>query len=95
MHEILQHRADFVAITADIWTCVATDSNLTVTANYLNEEWEMTSMVSGTLSLSESYIAINLATWIKEMVVDTGIHAKKVAAFIYTTSKTLTMPEKS
>ena len=46
MHEILQHRADFVATTADIWTCVATDSNLTVTAHYLNEEWEMTSMVS-------------------------------------------------
>ena len=87
MHEILQHRADFVAITADIWTSVATDSNLTVTAHYLNEEWEMKSMVSGTLPLSESCTVINLTTWIKEMVEDTCIHTEKVAAFIYTTSK--------
>ena len=58
MHEILQHHADYVAITADIWTSVATDSNLRVTAHYLNEEWEMKSMVSGTLPLSENYTVI-------------------------------------
>ena len=83
MRGILQDCASFVAITADIWTSVATDSNLTVTAHYLNEGWEMKSIVSGTLPLLESHTANNLATWIKEMVEDTGIHTEKVVAFIH------------
>lgn len=54
MCEILHHHADFVVITADMWTSIATDSYLTVTAHYLNEELEMKGIVSGTLPLSHS-----------------------------------------
>ena len=75
--------ADSVAITADIWTSITTDSYLTVTIHYLSEEWEMKSIVSGTLPLLESHTADNLATWIKEMVEETGVCAKKVVAFIH------------
>ena len=68
MRGILQDCADSVAITADIWTSIATDNYLTVTIHYLNEEWEMKSIFSGTLPLLDSHTADNLATWIKEMV---------------------------
>lgn len=89
MRGILQCRADFVAITADIWTSVATDSYLTVTAHYLNEEWEMKSAISGTLPLLESHTANNLAIWIKEMVEDSGIRTEKVVAFIHDNCKNI------
>ena len=51
MRGILEDCADSVAITAYIWTSIATDSYLTITIHYLNEEWEMKSIVSGTLPL--------------------------------------------
>ena len=89
MRGILQDCANSVAITADIWTSITTDSYLTVTIHYLNEEWEMKSVVSGTLPLLESHIADNLATWIKEMVEETGVCAKKVVAFIHDNCKNI------
>ena len=94
IREILQDRANSVAITADIWTSIATDSYLIVTIHYLNEEWEMKSIVSGTLPLLESHTADNLATWIKEIVEETGVCAKKVVAFIHNNCKILKMQVK-
>ena len=86
MRGILQDCADSVAITADIWTSIATDSYLTVTIHYLNEEREIKRIVSGTLPLLESHTADNLVTWIKEMV---GVCAKKVVPFIHDNCKNI------
>ena len=83
MREILQGCAVSVAITADVWTSTATDSYLTVTAHYLNEQWEIKSIVSGTSPLLESHTASNLATWIKEMVEGIGVRTEKIVAFVH------------
>jgi len=32
--------ADYIAITADIWSSMATESYLTMTVYYLNEQWK-------------------------------------------------------
>lgn len=37
MHNLLQEQAEYMAITADLWTSIATESYLTVTFHYLNE----------------------------------------------------------
>ena len=86
MREILQGCAVSVAITADVWTSMATDSYLTVTAHYLNEQWEIKNIVSGTLPLLDSHTASNLATWIKEMVEDIG---EKIVAFVHDNCKNI------
>ena len=89
MREILQGCADSVAITADVWMSTATDSYLTVTAHYLNEQWEIKSIVSGTLPLFESHTASHLATWIKEMVENIGVHTEKIVAFVHDNCKNI------
>jgi len=63
---------NYVALTGDVWTSIATNSYLTVTAHYL-DEWEMKSIVLGTLPLSESHTGVNLAGWVKDLVFDFNI----------------------
>ena len=62
---------------------MATESYLTVTFHYLNEQWKIKSVISGTLPLSESHTAINIVAWIKELVDESGIGSDKVVAFIH------------
>jgi len=58
--QVFQHKVNYVALTGDVWTSIATNSYLTVTAHYL-DEMEMKSIVLGTLPLSESHTGVNLA----------------------------------
>ena len=89
IRNLLQEQAEFTAITADLWTSIATESYLTVTFHYLNEEWKMKSVISGTLPLSESHIATNIVTWIKELVDESGIASDKVVAFVHDDCKNI------
>ena len=43
--ELLEHQVNCIAVTADVWTSIATDSYLTVTAHNLEKEWTMNSIV--------------------------------------------------
>ncbi|KAF3835605.1 hypothetical protein F7725_028163, partial [Dissostichus mawsoni] len=47
-------QAKRVAITCDAWTCVATESYLTVTAHYFSEDWQFLSHVLQTRAVYES-----------------------------------------
>ena len=62
---VLQQQATYIAITADLWISIATESYLTVTFHYLDTHWQMRSVISGTLPLCESHTADNIAMWIK------------------------------
>ena len=53
VHDIINSKSDYIAITADIWTRMATESYLTMTVHY---QWQMKSLISGTMPLSESHI---------------------------------------
>ena len=75
IRELLQEQAEFTAITADLWTSVATESYLTVTYHFLSEQWKMKSVISGTLPLSESHTTTNIVAWIKELVDESGINS--------------------
>ena len=83
--------ADSVAITADIWTSIATDSYLTVIIYYLNEKWEMKSIVSGTLPLLESHTADNLADQL-EYTAPTGFRFLDEPMFCFSTLNANTNP---
>ena len=87
IRNLLQEQAEFTVITTDLWTSIATESYLTVTFHYLNEEWKMKSVISGTLPLSESHTATNIVTWIKELVDESGIASDKVVAFVHDNCK--------
>ena len=54
-------RAQRVSITVDGWTSRATDSYITVTAHYVNDEWDLQSHVLQTRVFNESHTGANLA----------------------------------
>ena len=89
VRHILQEQAVYIAITADLWTSVATESYITVTFHYLDAQWQMKSVVSGTLPLFESHTANNIVTWIKELVDDVSIATEKVVAFVHDNCKNI------
>ena len=59
IRDLLHEWAEFTVITADLWTSVATESYLTATYHFLNEQWNIKSVILGTLPLSESHTATN------------------------------------
>ena len=80
---ILKEQADYIAITTDLWTSIATEGYLTVTFHYLDASWQMGSIKSGTLPLSDSHTAENIVAWIKELVDDASISTEKMVAFVH------------
>ena len=50
-----------VAITADAWTSLATESYVTVTIHYITKDWQRKSAVLDTSELNESHSAENIA----------------------------------
>jgi len=85
--DVINSEADYIAITADMWTSMATESYLTMTVHYLNSQWLMKSLIPGTMPLSESHTAANLVVWIKEMVDDCGTSKEKIVAFLHNNCK--------
>ena len=83
----INSETDCIAITPDIWTSIATESYLTMTVHYLTSQWQMKSLISGTMPLSESHIAVNLVVWTKEMVDDCGISKEQIVAFLHDNCK--------
>ncbi|XP_034023290.1 zinc finger BED domain-containing protein 1-like [Thalassophryne amazonica] len=62
--------AELVAITTDGWTSRATESYITVTAHYVNNDWEIESPVLQTRPIYESHTSDNLAEVLKEAVLE-------------------------
>ena len=53
--DILSKDVEFLSITADIWTSIATESYLSVTLHYIDNNWEIKSFALGTFPLTESH----------------------------------------
>uniref|UniRef100_A0A3B1JJI0 Zinc finger BED domain-containing protein 1-like n=1 Tax=Astyanax mexicanus TaxID=7994 RepID=A0A3B1JJI0_ASTMX len=62
--------AELIAITTDGWTSRATESYITVTAHYVNNEWEIESPVLQTRPIYESHTSDNLAEVLQEAVLE-------------------------
>ena len=59
-----------LSITADIWTSIATESYLSVTLHYIDNNWEMKSFSLGTFPLTESHTGESIKCWIKDLLSD-------------------------
>lgn len=60
--------ANAVALTSDGWTSRATESYITVTAHYIDIDWEMRNVVLQTRQLNESHTAENEARVLTDAV---------------------------
>lgn len=62
--------AELVALRTDGWTSRATESYITVTAHYVNKDWEIESPVLQTRPIYEAHTSDNLAEVLKEAVLE-------------------------
>ncbi|KAK0153071.1 Zinc finger BED domain-containing protein 1 [Merluccius polli] len=53
-----------VALTTDGWTSLATEAYVTVTADFINEEWELKDVLLKTIEAPKSHTAENVAKYI-------------------------------
>ena len=74
--------AQHVSFTTDGWTSGATQSYITVTAHYINDQWEMKSATLQTRPLFESHTVTNLADVLKKSVVEWHV-AKSTGATLH------------
>ncbi|KAK0145636.1 Zinc finger BED domain-containing protein 1 [Merluccius polli] len=56
-----------VAITCDAWTSIATVSYVTVTAHFINNDWQLVSLVLQTRAMYESHTGANVADLLKKV----------------------------
>uniref|UniRef100_A0A087X520 BED-type domain-containing protein n=1 Tax=Poecilia formosa TaxID=48698 RepID=A0A087X520_POEFO len=74
---------DSIALTADIWTSVATKAYLGVTCHFLGEDWKMKSHTLTTMPLEERHTAANIAEWLEEVIAKFDVPPEKVKAVIH------------
>ncbi|XP_046542896.1 E3 SUMO-protein ligase ZBED1-like [Haliotis rubra] len=61
-------RASSMAVTTDGWTSRSTESYITITAHYVNEDWQLENPVLQTRTLHESHTGANLANVLESAV---------------------------
>ena len=64
----LKNEAPFISLTTDIWTSLAMESYLTVTAHYIDNSWELQAFVLETLPFPERHTGVNIADKLKGLV---------------------------
>lgn len=65
MKETIQEGRSFIALTADIWTSLATEAYLGVTCHFITEDWKMKTLTLATMPLDERHTGANIATWLE------------------------------
>ena len=68
--------AKYVAITTDTWTSRVTESYLTVTAHYIDDEWNLKCHVLETLQMTTAHTSANLASELKTIFESWNIQDK-------------------
>lgn len=72
-----------VAITSDLWTSSATEAYITVTAHYINEEWDLVSSVLSTEGMPERHTGLNIAARIREILEEYKIPISLVSGIVH------------
>lgn len=73
------HNARTVALTVDGWTSCATDSFVTVTAQYIDDKWALQNYVLQTCRFTEAHPGKNLAALLQEVFSEWNLEDKKIA----------------
>lgn len=88
LHEVVAARvkadmsiARSVALMCDSWTSRATDSYITITAHYVNRDFEPCSVVLQTRELKESHTGLNTATVLTASVAEWGCTVGSLATY--------------
>ncbi|KAM8728456.1 E3 SUMO-protein ligase ZBED1-like [Acanthopagrus schlegelii] len=71
--------AERVAITCDTWTSLSTQSYMTVTSHYIDNEWCLMSHVLQTTEVLTSHTAINIADMLTGAIQEWGLTSKDPA----------------
>lgn len=72
-----------IALTADIWTSVATEAYLGITCHYIGDDWDMKSVCLTTMPLEDRHTASNIAEWLEEVVARFEIPLGKIIAIVH------------
>ncbi|MCI4377132.1 hypothetical protein PGIGA_G00200130, partial [Pangasianodon gigas] len=72
-----------IALTADIWTSVATEAYLGITCHYIGDEWKMMSVCLTTMPLEDRHTATNIAEWLEDVVTKFEIPTEKIIAIVH------------
>ena len=67
LKEKLGEEAVFISLTTNMWTSIATESYITVTAHYIDYSWVQQVFVLETLHFPERHTGINFAQKLKEV----------------------------
>jgi len=70
LKEKVGEEAVLLSITTDIWTNMATESYITITAHYIDNSWELQAYVLETLPFPEQHTGVNIAEKLKKVVED-------------------------
>ena len=68
LKEHLKNKAKFITLTTDIWTSIATESYITATAHYIDDNWELQAFVLETMPFPDRHTGINIVDKLKGLV---------------------------
>nr|XP_055034732.1 E3 SUMO-protein ligase ZBED1-like isoform X2 [Misgurnus anguillicaudatus] len=71
--------AERVGITSDTWTSVATESYMSVTAHYIDEQWNLVSYVLQTTEVQTDHRSVSLAEMLTKAMEEWGLMSKDPA----------------
>ncbi|XP_044155622.1 E3 SUMO-protein ligase ZBED1-like [Bufo gargarizans] len=81
--DTINHNESRIALTADIWTSVATEAYLGITCHYIGDDWKMNSICLTTMPLEERHTAAHIAEWLEEVLERFQIPPKKIIALVH------------
>ncbi|XP_077081895.1 E3 SUMO-protein ligase ZBED1-like [Siphateles boraxobius] len=77
-----------VALTTDCWTALTTESYITITCHYIDEDWQVNSAVLLTQSMPSRHTAENLAAKLIDAVETWGLNGK-VSACVHDNARNI------
>nr|XP_054589704.1 E3 SUMO-protein ligase ZBED1-like [Nothobranchius furzeri] len=80
---VIKSTSSKLALTADVWTSIATEAYLGITCHYITEDWEMQSICLTTKPLQDRHTASNIAEWLEEAVTRFDIPLNKIIALVH------------
>ena len=79
-----------VAFTTDIWTSRATESYVTFTVHWINDEWELENKVLFTKEFPERHTADNIADYLHQACAEWNIPDDHVTAIVHNNASNMT-----
>lgn len=72
-----------IALTTDIWTSVATQSYITVTAHFISSNWELKTCLLQTANFPENHTADNIFEKLQEILSNFHVSCNKVVSVVH------------